>query len=206
MRIRFAIMDAAKLRPHERVDANLLLKLSELIQADGALEKPIAVAEGYYVILDGHHRYHALLALGCTKVPVYLIDYSSDDITLTTWPGAAVARVTKQEVIARAGGSALFPPKTTRHLFPEPLPDHPVPLADLRPSPPRAPPRTSATAADVSGGEASRTPRTRLPLPTRRTPRRVGGRTPGSGRKAGVPRPGSGRRGVRGGSRKPRSR
>jgi len=199
MRVRFAIVEATKLRPHERVDANLLLRLTEHIQEDGFLQRPLLVAEGYYVILDGHHRYHALLALGCTHVPVYFVDYTTDDITVTVWPESGLKGVTKQEVIARAGKTP-FPPKTTRHLLMEPLPDKPVPLKELRPASLAVPPRTPSSEA-VS---AAATPREPPRAPRRSPPKRRA--TKGKRRGAAASRPRARTSAGRGGSRRPRSR
>ena len=96
------------------------------------LRRPILVAEDSLVILDGHHRYFALKALGCTRVPAYVVDYASDSIRLTTWPGSPVEGVTKAEVIDRARAGRPFPAKTTRHRLSVRLEDRPVPLTELR--------------------------------------------------------------------------
>ena len=74
---------------------------------------------------------HALRRLGCRRIPAYVVDYASEEIALTTWPGAIVARVTKAEVVAHGVKGDLFPPKTTRHLLKEKLPESPVRLKDL---------------------------------------------------------------------------
>src|SRR3990170_3501041 len=50
---------------------------------------------------------------------------------LTTWPGATVDRVSKEEVVDHGMRGQLFPPKTTRHLLNETLPESPVALKDL---------------------------------------------------------------------------
>jgi hypothetical protein len=84
------------------------------------------------VILDGHHRYEALKSLGCTRIPVFLVDYDDPTITLTTWPNATVASVTKAEVVDRGTRGELYPPKTTRHKLPRDLEDVPVLIEDLR--------------------------------------------------------------------------
>ena len=102
------------------------------IRADGFLRKPILVEARHFVILDGHHRVEALRVLGCTRIPVYLVDYENAGITLTTWPGATVASVTKTEVVDHGVRGDPFPPKTTRHLVAIELEDVNVPLDDLR--------------------------------------------------------------------------
>ena len=73
--LRFELVAVEKLRGHEQLRPDLLESLTNEIRADGALLKPILVAETHYVILDGHHRYAALKALGCRRVPAFLVDY-----------------------------------------------------------------------------------------------------------------------------------
>ena len=65
------------------------------------------------------------------RIPAYVVDYSSEEISLTTWPGAIVATVTKKEVVDHGVRGDLFPPKTTRHILKEKVPESPVPLKDL---------------------------------------------------------------------------
>lgn len=129
--LRYAIVDIDRLRPHERTTESVIRETAEAIEADGFLRRPLLVESEHLVILDGHHRYEALKRLGCRRVPVYLVDYKDDGIGLTTWPGAAFAVVTKEEVLDRGLRGDLYPPKTTRHLVPE-LEEIRVPLAELR--------------------------------------------------------------------------
>lgn len=104
----------------------------EEIQAAGCVHRPILVADGDFVILDGHHRWAALRDLGYRKVPAHLVAYRDAVVDLATWPGAIVSSVTKDEVLDRGRRGDLFPPKTTRHTVSEPLDDVRVDLADLR--------------------------------------------------------------------------
>ncbi|MEK6987516.1 MAG: ParB N-terminal domain-containing protein, partial [Candidatus Thermoplasmatota archaeon] len=85
----------------------------------------------HFVILDGHHRFAALKALGCRRIPAYVIDYFSDIIDLKTWPDAVVQEVRKDEVIRRGLANDPFPPKTTRHILKIKLPDVFTDLEDL---------------------------------------------------------------------------
>ncbi|HYS71490.1 MAG TPA: ParB N-terminal domain-containing protein, partial [Thermoplasmata archaeon] len=106
--------------------------LVEQIRKDGFLRKPILVAAGPLVILDGHHRVEALRILGCTRIPVYLLDYDDPAVGITTWPDAIVKAVTKAEVIDRGTHGDLFPPKTTRHTVVLEIEEVRIPLEDLR--------------------------------------------------------------------------
>src|SRR5688572_22393073 len=99
--LRFDVLEIRRLHGHERTRPSLLAELTEQIRADGILKRPILVADGDLVILDGHHRVEALRALGCKRVSAYLVHYESDNVTLDTWPDAVVKVVTKREVIRR---------------------------------------------------------------------------------------------------------
>ena len=131
LRATFEILDIRDVRPHERTREDLLEQLLAEISRDGVLKLPVLVEREHHVILDGHHRYEALRRLGCRRIPAYVVDYMSDEIGLTTWPGAIVAQVTKEEVVAHGLGGNLFPPKTTRHQLKVKLAESPVALKDL---------------------------------------------------------------------------
>ena len=130
--IRYAVVELAKLRGHERTQEPLLRKLVDRIRADGFLRRPVLVEAEHFVILDGHHRVEALRLLGCARVPVYLVDYGDPAIGVTTWPGAIIATVTKEEIVDRGLRGNPFPPKTTRHIVSFTLEDVRVQLDDLR--------------------------------------------------------------------------
>lgn len=129
---RFALIEIRRLHAHEQTGPALLRELTEQIRRDGVLKIPVLVADRDFVILDGHHRVEALRALGCKRVSVHLVDYYSDFVDLGTWPDAAVAVVTKQDVIRRGLSNDLFPPKTTRHTLASPLEERPTDLELLK--------------------------------------------------------------------------
>src|SRR5947209_13654751 len=92
------VLDIRVLRPHEQTRPELLAQLLAEIERDGVLKIPVLVEREHHVILDGHHRWEALRRPGCRRIPAYVVDYSSEEISRTTWPGSCVARVTKKEV------------------------------------------------------------------------------------------------------------
>lgn len=124
-------LDLSLLRCHERIRPELLSQLQDEIRRDREIRRPILVADGDFVILDGHHRYEALRRLGCRRIPAYVVNYFSGIVEVGVWPDASVRHVTKEEVIRRGRTGNLFPPKTSRHTVRAALEDHPVPLADL---------------------------------------------------------------------------
>ncbi len=130
----FTLLKARLLKPHEEFLPELLEETRKAIEADGFVREPILVEREHYVILDGHHRYGALLELGIRWVPVYLVDYADDGVRVETWPDAFIDRVSKREVVEAALTGTRFPPKTTRHRVELPPGDARVKLKDLRKS------------------------------------------------------------------------
>lgn len=128
---RFELLDVGLLHCHEQIQPDLLERTMDEIREDGYVKRPILVADEHFVILDGHHRFAALKALGCRRIPAYVIDYFSDIIDLKTWPDAVVLEVRKDEVIRRGLANDPFPPKTTRHILKVKLPDVFTDLEDL---------------------------------------------------------------------------
>jgi len=126
----FALVEAACLLPHERINESYLRTLTEEIRSDGVLRHPVIVDRTSLVILDGHHRVAALKRLGCTFVPAYLLDYSDPSIMVEGWRSDFIP---DKEAVIRSGISgALFPPKTSRHVLQYPPRAHPVSLAVLK--------------------------------------------------------------------------
>ena len=68
--------------------------------------------------MDGHHRLEAALQLRLMYVPCLLLDY--DQVAVSASRQGYL--VTPHEIVRRAKARELYPAKTTRHLFPSPLP------------------------------------------------------------------------------------
>ncbi len=130
--LHFELLPVGDLKSHEATNPLTLKQTIESIRREGGLRRPILVEDRHHIILDGHHRYAALKALGCRRIPAYVVDYFDATIELTTWPGAIVKEITKEEVVRHVlERKLLFPPKTTRHIVHVEMPEHPVTLADL---------------------------------------------------------------------------
>jgi hypothetical protein len=125
------LVDIESVRLHEEHVPETARRLAKKIHGDGVVHEAVLVESKHHVLLDGHHRLEALRALGCRKVPAYVVDYDDPDIHLSTWPGAVPVSVTKADVVAKALSGTKYPPKTTRHRLREPLPKISVPLAEL---------------------------------------------------------------------------
>ncbi|WP_167350788.1 ParB N-terminal domain-containing protein [Methylobacterium variabile] len=114
------------LRPTEETVPARVREVVAMILAEQAWTQPICVEGTVHALLDGHHRLAAARDLGLAQVPVHVFDYA--EVDLLSWrPEIAPTRA---EVLARAVSGALYPHKTTRHIFP-PRPVRPVPLASL---------------------------------------------------------------------------
>jgi L-serine kinase (ADP) len=144
----FELLPIDALREHERVDPAKVQRLADEIRSTGVSEEPIWVARGSHVILNGHHRFAALKALGARRVPAWVVDYASDVVTLDRWTKGPP--ISKDEVVRRAESGELFPIQTTRHSFSAELPPHPTPLAELMES------GTGARAAHAGRSRAAR--------------------------------------------------
>ncbi|MEM2911009.1 MAG: ParB N-terminal domain-containing protein [Candidatus Bathyarchaeia archaeon] len=107
------IVDMLFLKCHEKVDEQRLANLIAEIESDGVLKKPIVVDVNTNVVLDGHHRIKALQTLGCSKIPVVLVDYKSPKIGVKTSENGE--EYSKRKVIEAALKGELLPPKSTWH-------------------------------------------------------------------------------------------
>jgi len=127
----FEFVSVGRLRIHEQVDPGHVSYLERAIRMDGVLWEPIWVARmnGFDVILNGHHRFRALVRLGARKIPAFVFDYGDSLIQLGRWGEGPP--VTKEEVVRRARRGTPFPPKTTRHTVLVELPKRPTPLEEL---------------------------------------------------------------------------
>jgi len=104
-----------ELREHEEIRPHYLEELKNEILSDGILKMPIAVDRETYIILDGHHRLHALKKIGCNKIPVILVDYQSPEIKVIPWREGE--RITKEIIMETALAGKRMQPKTSKHMI-----------------------------------------------------------------------------------------
>ncbi len=107
---------------HEEIESRRLKVLEEEIRNNWRVV-PIIVTDSdrqdKYVVLDGHHRLNALIALDVKKIPCIVVDYK--EIELKHWR-EEYSHITKEDVIRTALAGKKLPNKTTRHIldfFPE---------------------------------------------------------------------------------------
>jgi hypothetical protein len=107
------LFELDELKPHEDVDPSRVARLKARIETDGMLKLAIAVDVCTRVILDGHHRLAVLRQIGCKRIPVTFVDYSSPLIEVISRKGLPL---TKSEIIQAGLRGRLYPPKTSKHM------------------------------------------------------------------------------------------
>ena len=100
---------------HEEVDEHHLEELSRLIIADGVLKRPLAVDYRTRVVLDGVHRLNFLKRYRRENVPVYFMDFLSDEILVFSADHRTL--MLKDDVLEAALSGKKFPPRTTWHMI-----------------------------------------------------------------------------------------
>jgi len=103
------------LREHEEIRPDYLEELKNEILLDGILKMPICIDKKTWIILDGHHRLHALKRLGCKRIPVVLVDYQSPGIKVIPWREGET--ITKEKIIDTALSGKRMPSKTSKHMI-----------------------------------------------------------------------------------------
>ena len=127
------LLKSDELRRHEEILSERISDVKEQIEREEIVDYPILVDRDYYVILDGHHRYSALIEHGVSTIPVVKIDYFRDGLVkLEARKNCPLETLSKQDVLRKGLSSDVFPPKSTRHTLREPLVAENVPLEDLR--------------------------------------------------------------------------
>lgn len=121
------LIPVERILPHEEYDEARLLEVLDSIQRSGVWTAPIVLERASFAVMDGHHRLAAARHLSLPRVPCVLLDYSQVDVL----PRRPDYRVDGEQIVARSLARMLYPPKTTRHIFPEPLPLCSIAIASL---------------------------------------------------------------------------
>jgi hypothetical protein len=110
------LIPICKLKPHEHCLTNHVETVIAWLKDENTLLTPLLVDKKTHIILDGHHRYAALIKLGYSKAPIFLVEYEENDkiIVLSTREGITV---TKQKVLHAGLSGNLMPCKTSRHFI-----------------------------------------------------------------------------------------
>ena len=113
---KFKTAKVSELLPHEKVNSAHVDELKELIQNHKFFTKPIIIDQKTKLIIDGHHRFNAAMALGLSFVPVFEINYHQNRIKAFK---ASVdgSLYSKALIIKRAIARELYESKDTCHVF-----------------------------------------------------------------------------------------
>lgn len=105
-----------KLYPHENVVIKRKNKLVKYIKSieDYIVIPSIIACKDTNVIIDGHHRYFALIELGIYLIPTTFIDYNSKNIHTHT---NSKLITQKNHIIESALNRKLLKPKSTKHVI-----------------------------------------------------------------------------------------
>lgn len=109
------LIELEKLRMHEEVDLWHLNELKREIESDRILKFAIAVDKDTNIILDGHHRFNALIELECKKIPAVFVDYNTPQIKVKSWRKGW--EITKEMVVKAGLSENKLPPKTSKHMI-----------------------------------------------------------------------------------------
>lgn len=89
IKLEYVLLDADVLLPHEEIVTERLNDIERNIREHNALDMPLIVApipgSSKYLIVDGHHRWAALIKLGCRKIPSVIVNYFDPRIKVFTW-------------------------------------------------------------------------------------------------------------------------
>ena len=104
-----------ELKEHEEIDHSHLREIYKLIEADGVLKRPLAVDSRTKTVLDGVHRLNVLKLFLCSRIPVYFLDFLSDEIVV--YSADRTTAMSKDEVIRAALSGRKMPARTTWHMI-----------------------------------------------------------------------------------------
>lgn len=107
-----------QIRPNECHYPKHAMTLADTILREQLWRIPIVLERISLAVMDGHHRLQAARQLRLKYVPCLLLDYDCVEVGATRRGYI----VNPREIVRRAGAGDLYPPKTTRHRFPSPLP------------------------------------------------------------------------------------
>ena len=98
--------------PHEKVVKNRHDALKDYLNSlrPYAILPSIIICNKTSVIIDGHHRFHALIELGFEDLPVTKINYENESIVTDLEDS-----ILKKTIIEAAKSSILLKPKTSFH-------------------------------------------------------------------------------------------
>ncbi len=107
-------VDIDVLKCHEEVVEDRLNSFVSYLKTleEDVLISSIIVCDETNIIVDGHHRYHALKHFGLNKIPVTFIKYNSPEIK-----AYYDDRILKSEILDVVNSGKLLSPKSSKHVI-----------------------------------------------------------------------------------------
>jgi len=125
------------LKPLEYVNPHHLKNLAKIISHDKVMKTPLVVEDKYNIVLDGSNRYVFLMQRGFKYAPVLKVDYDNAHVRVGSHRVHCLLTenhpvlLSKEDIIRTALSGVLYPPRTTRHIFPFLRPEVNIPLDQL---------------------------------------------------------------------------
>lgn len=91
--------------------------LKSKILKEGVWNQPIKISREHHLVLDGQHRFEVAMKLGLARVPCQVFDYRDVEI----WSLRDDCVVTHDLVIERSLKGDIYPYKTVKHRFRDPI-------------------------------------------------------------------------------------
>jgi glycerol-3-phosphate cytidylyltransferase len=107
------IASLTDLKPHKGTDPARVAEVQQDLLCTDLMQTAVTVDRRTRVIIKGHHRCQAILALGFKKIPVWYVDYLEDE-QLAFSESSAVQDKTR--VLAAGISGRLLPARSTQHL------------------------------------------------------------------------------------------
>jgi hypothetical protein len=99
LELKLGLEELAKVKIHEEIIPELLDALVREISSDGEMRHPVIVDASTLVVLDGMHRVAALRELGCSYLPVCLVDYRNPHVHVGSWYRSVRGEATPAELL-----------------------------------------------------------------------------------------------------------
>lgn len=121
------LIPTERILPNEAHEEARLHEVLDSMRQSGRWTAPIVLERTSYAVMDGHHRLAAARHLSLPRVPCVLLDYTQVGVE-TRREGFTIDG---ERIVARSLARDLYPPKTTRHIFRQPLPECCIEIALL---------------------------------------------------------------------------
>lgn len=82
---RLALIRIDSLRLYENPNGHRVAEIAQSLDQTGKLIDPVIVDPSRRILIDGHHRVRAFKWFGLTRIPAFLVDYGSPEVSVRGW-------------------------------------------------------------------------------------------------------------------------